>query len=164
MPISARWIYAFILASCSGLLAYALYSQYVDGLHPCPLCITQRAFYVLTALVALLALIFQPRQIGRYIAAALMFVSCAAGAGFAYRQVWLQGLPPEEVPACGPNLSYMFDNLPLSEAFSTLLMGDGNCAEVVWTLFGLSMPNWSLIAFIGLALAAATSALPWVRR
>ena len=70
----------------------------------------------------------------------------------------------DQVPACGPSLEYMFDNLPFSEAFSTLMMGDGNCAEVVWTLFGLSMPNWALIAFVGLGLAAIASALPQVRR
>ncbi|WP_372864188.1 disulfide bond formation protein B [Spongiibacter sp.] len=164
MFISSRWIYAFILASCTGLLGYAFYSQYVDGLHPCPLCITQRIFYVLTALVALLALIFHPQQLGRYISGGLMAIFCIAGGSFAYRQVWLQGLPADQVPACGPSLEYMFENLPMSEAFTTLLMGDGNCAEVVWTLFGLSMPNWSLIAFVGLGLAAVVSALPWVRR
>jgi disulfide bond formation protein DsbB len=164
MAISSRWIYFFIFACCTGLLAYALYTQYVDGLHPCPLCITQRAFFVFTGVVAVMALIFHPQQLGRYIAGGLMLVSCAAGGGFAYRQIWLQGLPPEQVPACGPSLEYMFENLPMSEAFSTLLMGDGNCAEVVWTMFGMSMPTWSLIAFVGLALAAVASALPWVRR
>ena len=156
MSISSRKIYLFILACCVGLLAYALYAQYVDGLHPCPLCITQRAFFALTGLFALLGLIFHPQQTGRYIS--------GGGAAVAYRQVWLQSLPPDQVPACGPSLEYMFDNLPFSEAFSTLMMGDGNCAEVVWTLFGLSMPNWALIAFVGLGLAAIASALPQVRR
>lgn len=164
MSISSRNIYLFILSCCVGLLAYALYAQYVDGLHPCPLCISQRAFFALTGLIALLGLIFHPQQVGRYITGGLMLLSCAGGAAIAYRQVWLQGLPPEQVPACGPSLEYMFDNLPFSEAFSTLMMGDGNCAEVVWTLFGLSMPNWSLIAFVGLGLAAIASALPQVRR
>jgi disulfide bond formation protein DsbB len=164
MPLTSRWIYAFIVACCCALLGYALYTQYFDGLHPCPLCITQRAFFVLTALVALTALIIHPQQKGRYLSAGLMLLFTGFGGAIAYRQVWLQGLPPDQAPACGPSLEYMFANLPLNEAFSTLMIGDGNCAEIVWTLFGLSMPNWSLFAFIGLALCAVVSALPMVKR
>ena len=164
MSLTPRWIYAFIVASCCALLGYALYTQYVDGLHPCPLCITQRAFFVLIALVALIALITNPHQKGRYVATTFMLISSIAGGSVAYRQVWLQSLPPDQVPACGPSLEYMFSNLPFGEAFSTLMLGDGNCAEVVWTLFGLSMPNWSMFAFIGLGLAAIASALPMIKR
>lgn len=162
--LSSRRLYAFILLCCIGLLAYALHTQYNDGLHPCPLCITQRAFFALTGVAALLALILHPQQRGRYFAGGAMLLSCALGGAVAYRQVWLQGLPPELVPACGPSLEYMFANLPFGEAFQTLMMGDGNCAEIVWTLWGLSMPNWSLIGFIGLGLAAVASALPIVKR
>ncbi|MDF1693604.1 MAG: disulfide bond formation protein B [Zhongshania sp.] len=164
MPLTSRWIYAFIVSSCCALLGYALYTQYFDGLHPCPLCITQRAFFVLTALVALLALIIHPQQKGRYLSAGLMVLFTTLGGAVAYRQVWLQSLPADQAPACGPSLEYMFANLPFGEAFSTLMIGDGNCAEIVWTLFGLSMPNWSLFAFIGLALCAIASALPMVKR
>lgn len=164
LPIPVRVIYTFILVCCIGLLAYALYAQYVDGLHPCPLCITQRAFFVLTGLVALMSLIFHPHGVGRYLSAGLMLLCCAGGAAVAGRQVWLQGLPPDQVPACGPSLEYMFENLPFGEAFSTLMMGDGNCAEVVWTLFGLSMPNWAMIAFIGLGLAAVATIFATPRR
>ncbi len=162
--LTTRRLYAFILLCCISLLSYALYTQLHDGLHPCPLCITQRAFFAFTAAVALLALILNPRHYGRYAAAGLMVVFCGAGAAVAYRQVWLQSLPPELVPACGPSLEYMFSNLPFGEAFQTLMMGDGNCAEIVWTLWGLSMPNWSMIGFIGLGLAALAGALPWVKR
>ncbi len=162
--LSSRRLYAFILLCCIGLLSYALYTQYYDGLHPCPLCITQRAFFVLAGTVALISLILHPQQIGRYISGGLMLLCCILGGSVAYRQVWLQGLPPEQVPACGPSLEYMFSNLPFGEAFQTLMLGDGNCAEIVWTLWGLSMPNWSMIAFIGLGLAAIASAIPWVKR
>jgi disulfide bond formation protein DsbB len=164
MSLTPRWIYAFIVVCCSALLAYALYTQFFDGLHPCPLCITQRAFFVLTALVALIALITNPHQNGRYVSTGLMLATTIAGGSVAYRQVWLQSLPPDQVPACGPSLEYMFSNLPFGEAFRTLMLGDGNCAEIVWTLFGFSMPNWSLFAFIGLGAAAIVSALPMLKR
>jgi len=155
MPaINPRWIYLFVLLSCAGLLGYALYAQHVDGLHPCPLCITQRAFFALAGFFALMGLIFNPVHLGRYVANGLMLLSCIGGGAVAYRQVWLQGLPPDQVPACGPSLEYMFDNLPFAEACRTLMMGDGNCAEVVWTFWGLSMPTWSLIWFCALGLLA----------
>ncbi|GAB3369904.1 disulfide bond formation protein B [Spongiibacter taiwanensis] len=164
MPLTARWIYALVAAACAALLSYALYTEYFDGLNPCPLCMTQRGFYVLAGLTGLAAALINPGRKGRYLASGLVALFCAGGAAVAGRQVWLQSLPADQVPACGPSLEYMFANLPFGEAFRTLMMGDGNCAEVVWTLFGLSMPNWSLICFVVLAGAAIIAALPWVKR
>ena len=43
------------------------------------------------------------------------------------------------------------DNFPLMDALSVLLRGDGNCAEVVWSFLGISIPGWTLVAFLGLA-------------
>ncbi len=164
MQVTSRWIYALIAASCAALLSYGLYTEYFDGLTPCPLCMTQRGFYVLAGLGALGAAILHPAGVKRYLASTFILLCCVGGAAIAGRQVWLQSLPPDQVPACGPSLEYMFGNLPFGEALRTLMMGDGNCAEVVWTLFGLSMADWSLIAFIGLGLAAIASVLPWVKR
>ncbi|MGJ8685874.1 MAG: disulfide bond formation protein B [Spongiibacteraceae bacterium] len=164
MHLSPRFIYAFIFACCGALLSYALYTQYFDGLHPCPLCMTQRGFFVITGVIAFVSFLVNPQQRGRYLAAMLMFISCGFGAAVAGRQVWLQSLPADQVPACGPSLEYMFGNLPFGEAFITLMLGDGNCAEVVWTMFGLSMPTWSLIGFVGLGLAAIASSLPIIKR
>jgi disulfide bond formation protein DsbB len=157
MPISARQTHIAIVLCCAGLLGYALYTQYFQYLIPCALCMTQRFFYVLTALFGLLAAIHNPGKIGRRIYVGLMCSASAFGAAVAGRQVWLQHLPEDLVPACGPSLEYLLDTLPISEAFTTLMMGDGNCAEVVWTFLGLSMPNWSLICFALLAAAALAS-------
>jgi disulfide bond formation protein DsbB len=79
---------------------------------------------------------------------------CLAGSGFAGRHVWLQSLPEDQVPACGPSVDYLLDNFPLSEALQILLRGNGNCAEVDWSLLGLSIPGWTLLAFIGIGVIA----------
>ena len=42
----------------------------------------------------------------------------------------------------------MLETLPFSETLTLLLMGDGNCAEVVWTFLGLSIPELTLGLFI----------------
>lgn len=157
MPLSARHIYLTLFLCCTGLLGYALYTQYFQDLIPCALCMTQRFFYVVVALTALIAAIHNPTALGRKIYVGLMFTASALGAGVAGRQVWLQHLPEDQVPACGPSLEYLFDALPFSEAFTTLMMGDGNCAEVVWTFLGMSMPTWSLVWFVLLGLAALIS-------
>ena len=71
------------------------------------------------------------------------------------RHIWLQSLPEDLVPACGPSLSYLLDTVPFFEAISVLLQGDGNCAESVWSFLGLTIPGWTLVAFIGLLLTNA---------
>jgi len=53
------------------------------------------------------------------------------------------------VPACGPGLTYIYENFPIMETLSFLLKGDGNCAEVGWQFLGiLSIPQLALIAFV----------------
>lgn len=134
----------------------ALYTQYVGGLNPCPLCMTQRVFYGLTGLIALIAAIHNR---GVRIYGVLSMLSALAGAAIAARQVWLQHLPPDAVPACGPSLEYMLQTLPFGEVFVHMLKGDGNCAIVDWRLWGLSMAEWSLLCFIALATVSAVLAV-----
>ncbi len=131
-------------------MAYALFSEIVLGLHPCPLCMTQRLFVILVGIFALIAFIHNPAKFGGRVYAALGIIAAALGAGVAGRHVWLQNLPKDQVPACGPSLDYILDTFPLTEAFVVLMRGDGNCADVVWRFLGLSMPTWVIIAFIGL--------------
>ena len=118
---------------------------------PCSLCITQRGFVVLTGLLALIAAIHNPGTGGRRTYAVLGILSALLGACFAGRQLWLQSLPEDQVPACGPGLSYIFEVFPFIDALKLLLQGDGNCAHVD-KIFGLSLAAWTLMAFIGLAL------------
>lgn len=147
MPLpTTKQTWLLILLSTIGLMAYALYTQYVEYLEPCPLCMTQRFFYVLVGLFALLALLHRRGQ--RWYAG-LGLLSAIGGAAVAGRQVWLQHLPPDQVPACGPSLAYMLETFPLGQTLKTLVSGDGNCAEVDWTFLTLSMAEWSLLCFVG---------------
>ena len=151
-----RQSYAIILTSIIGLMGYGLYTQYYQGLDPCPLCMTQRFFYCLIGFLALLALIHNPASTGRKVYGVLMAVAASGGITSAGRQVWLQHLPPEQVPACGPSLEYMLESFPFSETLKRLVMGDGNCAEVVWSFLGLSMGEWSLLWFIAFFIVSIT--------
>ena len=79
-----------------------------------------------------------------------MVLASAVGGALATRQLYLQSLPEDQVPACGPGLDYLVDVFPMQEVIQMVLVGDGSCAEVVWTLFGISLPGWTLVGFIGL--------------
>ena len=66
----------------------------------------------------------------------------------AARHVYIQNMPADQVPACGPGLDYMLDAFPLFEAVRMVFTGSGECAEIVWQFLGLSMPAWTLIWFV----------------
>ncbi|MBN2700523.1 MAG: disulfide bond formation protein B [Methylohalobius sp. ZOD2] len=130
------------------LLAVAAWFQFVEGLQPCPLCISQRVFVLVTTLVLLAAAIHNPASRGRKIYAAGAGAIALGGAAVSARHVWLQNLPEEEVPACGPGLTYVFEHFPLTETLRLLVSGTGECSEVLWTFLGLSIPAWTLAAFL----------------
>jgi disulfide bond formation protein DsbB len=157
MP-SLRLTNMLIFLACLFMMLSAAYMEHVLKMIPCSLCITQRAFVVLTGLLALFAFIHSPATRGIRVYAGLGIVSALLGACFAGRQLWLQSLPADQVPACGPGLAYIFEEFPFMEALQLLLQGDGNCAHVD-KIFGLSLAAWTLMAFIGLALVNLYQAL-----
>lgn len=133
---------------CAGLLGFAFYVQYALFEDPCPLCILQRLAFIWIGLIALVAAIHDPRGVGRTLYAALMVLGGLAGAFVAARHVWLQNLPPDQVPECGMGLNYMLETMPLGDVLSQVFHGSGECAHIGWTFAGLSMPWWTLIWYI----------------
>ena len=119
-------------------------------LEPCPLCILQRIAVVGMGLVFLLAALHSPSGVGRFAYALLLALPMSLGAIVAGRHAWLQMLPEEQVPACGPGLDYMWENFPLADVINMVFRGSGECADVDWQLLGLSMPAWVFIAVIAL--------------
>lgn len=148
----AQFLTGFAL--CVALLAYALYVQFGMLMMPCPLCILQRIAFAALGLVFLVGGLHAPKgRVGRAIYGLLAFIPAAAGAGVAARHVWLQSLPPSEVPLCtSMGLDYMVEAMGPMSALAKVLEGSGECAKVDWTFLGLSMPAWTLVWFIGLAL------------
>jgi len=151
---SRRLLCLIALLSVIGLMSYAIYAEKVLYLDPCPLCITQRMFYIGIGLFALIGLIFIRRGWVQKMAGIFMALCAIGGMVTAGRQVWLQHLPKDQVPECGPGLQYWLENEPWLQTLSLLFKGDGNCAEVVWTFLGFSMGEWSLAWFVGLFVVA----------
>ena len=143
--------FALGAAICAALLAYAYYLQYVKGLQPCPLCMVQRLFfYAMLFFFALGALHGRWEKLW----SGLVVLSALGGAATASRHVWLQSLPPDKVPQCGPDLFFMLENFPFSRTLEKLLYGSGECAAVDWQFLGLSIAGWSLVWFVALGLYA----------
>ncbi len=136
-------------AACAGMMGYALYAEHGLLMDPCQLCVYQRKAVIGMGVVFLIAGLHNPdRAAARTVYSALMAIAAVAGIGVAGRHVWLQNLPPDKVPACGPGFDYIIDAFPLSEALSLIFTGSGECATVDWSFLGLSMPAWVLICVV----------------
>lgn len=141
---SAEDLALVTVALCGALLFGALLLEHVLGLVPCPLCLMQRVWFCIAGLCAVAGLLHEPRW-GIY--PLLTIVASLTGGGFAIRQLYLQSLPADQVPACGPGIDYMFEALPLSEVLAAMTRGTGDCAEVAGSFLGISIPGWALLGF-----------------
>jgi disulfide bond formation protein DsbB len=159
VKISSRNGFFLGFIACVSVLAFGVYLQFVEQLEPCPLCISQRLAFIATGLIFLMAAIHNR---GIKIYAVLAAFSALVGASVSARHVWLQHLPPEQVPECSPGLEYVFQHFPLADTIKLMLTGTGECAKVDWTLLGLAIPSWALITFLGLVGLAVFSG--WAKR
>ena len=152
---SFRTAFAVAAAICAAFLGFAYYAQFQMHLDPCPLCIFQRIAFIVFGAVCLAAALHGPKGYGRRVYGALALLAAGAGAAIAGRHVWLQHLPPDKVPDCGPGLDWMLDTLPLNAVLRKVFTGSGECAKVDWTFLSLSMPEWTLIWFVVFGAGAA---------
>lgn len=134
--------------SVVGMSFAYIFLQKILKLEPCPLCVFQRIGLITMGFFALIAFISNPKKTWQRIL--LMFGALFGmlwSVGVAIRHVWLQNLPPDQVPSCGPGLNYWVDTLPMAQVIAEVLKGSGECAEIDWTFLGLSIPAQSLIFF-----------------
>jgi disulfide bond formation protein DsbB len=142
---------------CAGLLGFALFAEHFWGMFPCPLCIFQRVGFLVMAVFFLIGGLHAPQTRARWIYTAGVFVGGAFGIAVAGRHLWIQSLPADQVPSCGPPLDYMFNVFPFAKVLRMVFTGSGECARVE-PILGLPMPAWTLFWFVILvALAIVAS-------
>lgn len=151
---SFRGVFLTGFLVCLSMLLIAGYFQFVEHLEPCPLCVLQRIMVLIAGVVFLLGAIHNPRNVGRRVYGFCLLMAAGIGAAVAGRHVWLQQLPENEVPTCGPGLNFILENFPINQAIDMVLRGSGECADVMWTFVGLSIPGWTLVAFTAMILVA----------
>lgn len=147
-----RFLNAAGVFGCLASLAFAyFYLQKHLGLEACPLCLIDRGIVLAIGTAFLLALIHNPKKLGRRIYAATALLFSSLGIAVCWRHLWLQSLPEDQVPECSPGLEYMLETFPIGETIRTIFNSAGECAEIQWSFMGLSIPAQTLLVFIGFA-------------
>ena len=148
-----QFLFGFLV--CAALVGYAIWTQLYGGLEPCNLCIFQRVAFAALAVVFLIGGLHSPRGRGGRRAYGIgAFIAASVGIGIAGRHVWVQSLPADLVPSCGPPMGFLQESVGLLGMIKKVLTASGSCGTIDWTFLGLAMPAWSLICFIVLALWA----------
>lgn len=152
---SGRTGYLLGFVASFSLVALALVIQTKFKLEPCPLCISQRMVFIGLGILFVIAAIVNPKQTPvRNILALLQVLTALGGAGVAVRHWYLQANRESMIADCGVGFDYMFENFPLQKALTLIFRGTGDCAAIEWTFVGLTLPQLSLIAFVGLGVYA----------
>ena len=110
---------------CLMMMGYALYAEYVLLLAPCPLCVLQRIAVSTAGLFFLIAFIHNSQSISKIIYTCLIGFSSLAGSSIAAWHIYLQNLPIDKVPSCGPGFDYLIGNFPLGEALLIIFRRNG---------------------------------------
>lgn len=148
MRYSYRLVSGLLFVASVLGMGFALYLEHVQGLNPCPLCVFQRVGLIAFGFFALVGFLHNPKQpLLKRTYSILATLGILWSMGVAARHVWLQSLPPDKVPSCGPGLDYLVDALPMKSVLQQVLSGSGECAVIDWTFLGQSLPVWSLVFF-----------------
>jgi disulfide bond formation protein DsbB len=160
--IPRRWLNLIGALTVAALFGSALYLQHVLRQDPCPLCMVQRVIYILIGVVFFIAALHNAKQFGAKVYSILIVLISLSGVGVASRHIWIQHLPKDQVPACGPGLDFMLQNFPMSEVWQELMHGSGECAAKGWTFLTLGIPEWSLVWYVLLGVFAVL--VGWKKR
>lgn len=151
---SRRFTFLLQVMAVIVAMAFALYLQHVEHLEPCPLCVFQRVAVIAFGVAALLGWLLARSPSLARLCAGLELLAATGGIIVAGRHVWLQHLPPDQVPACGPGLDFWIAALPWQEVLRQVFQGSGECAKIDWMLLNVSLPGWVLLLCLGLAASA----------
>ncbi|AWA42129.1 disulfide bond formation protein B [Pseudomonas sp. 22105] len=147
----------FFMAFTAGILALgaSYYLEYAIGLVPCSLCLVQRLFMSALTVFCGVAAIHGPQRFGLSMYWITVLLSSLGGMTAAWRQVLLQGDSLQRLAHCTPDPQELFSSLPWLCALMRMFNDTADCTELSWTLFDLSIPEWSLLFFVGMSILAA---------
>src|SRR6266581_8576099 len=152
MILTTRAFAGFVLTLSASVLGAALLSQYWGGLAPCELCLLQRWPWTAAIAISILALLAGSRAALPWIGLALAIVF-ALGTVFAFYHVgveqhWFAG--PSACTASGGGAMTL-------EEMKRQILGTAPvlCDRVQWSLFGVSLAGWNLLASLAMAAVCA---------
>jgi len=143
MKLTTRAFAGFVLAASAIVLGIALLSQYWGGLAPCELCLMQRWPWGIAITISLVAVLVGARHALPWVAMVLAVVF-AAGVVFAFYHVGV-----EQKWFAGPSACTASATGAMSlEQMKQQILGTAPvmCDRVQWSLFGVSLAGWNLLA------------------
>ena len=152
-PLRSLFFLAFMAGALT--LGASFYLEHHALLQPCFLCQVQRLFLAIFALINLIAAVHNPGRSGLCLYGLASMGCTLLGAITAGRQVLLQNTPSDQVRECWPSLQYMIENLSFWQAMRSVFNGSVDCVDINWTLFELSLPEWSLLFFVAMLILGA---------
>lgn len=158
-----RSLFLFAFIACALILGATLYLQMVVGLDPCLLCIIQRAAMASAAMLGLVAACHAPASRGWRRYGMVMLLIAAFGASVAGSQVWLQTATVDRLVPVVARFEAALATLSLDRWINRMDSEFSLCAEINWSLFGFSLPEWSLLAFVALMLLACYPVFAGIR-
>ncbi len=151
-PFSYSTVNFFGSVICLIYLGTALLLPALQDLSPCPLCILQRWIFSLLFLVFFVGSFrINTKPKAQFYGITTLTISLL-GIVLSGRHLWLIYHPAQEIGVCAPNLFYLFKQRPMIEGVRTLFWGSGDCATMAGTFWGISLPLWTLIGFLLLAI------------
>jgi len=141
--VRLRYFLGFLFIAA--ILVLAEYLEIYQGMIPCPLCMVQRYFLIALATIFLLGVVFKRGQV---FLGLLSLLAASGGILFSARQTCLQYYPKDTLGECGVSFDYMLKTLPFNEVIKEVWQGGMECSEKGWVFLGLSLAEWSLIAFV----------------
>jgi disulfide bond formation protein DsbB len=148
MSLTIRAFAGLVLAMSCVVLGTALLSQYWGGLAPCELCLLQRWPWAAAIALAVALLLFG-KPAGLPWAALALAAIFAIGAVFAFYHVGV-----EQKWFAGPSACTAHPGAAMTvEEMERQLLSTPPvlCDKVQWSLFGVSLAGWNLLASLGMA-------------
>ena len=147
-----RTVFFLVFIACAAIISAVVYLQRLLGLSPCVLCLWQRVAFMVSGLAALIAVLHAPGRSGYRAYSSFILLVTLTGAFIAGGQVWLQTATVDETIEMIAWFERVLDALSAHSLIDRLRSDAAFCVEISWSLFGITLPEWSLLASIGLAL------------
>jgi disulfide bond formation protein DsbB len=143
---SRRASFLFVLVASLSLVMGGVLLAELMRLAACPLCIIQRALYLVLSLVAAVGVAVAARPVASRLAALPLALVAATGVFVAGYQVWIQRFAPST--NCSPYPTWWEDMIDRAgEILPLLFKASGLCSDPAWKFLGLSIAEWSLGCF-----------------
>ena len=128
------------------VLFLGFFLQFYYSLEVCLLCHLQRLCYFLLWLFSIMMHFFYKKT---FLYLIIMIFLCIVGIFLSGWQIYLQYFQNNSAESlnCLPNIFYGWEIFGFKE-FIFLYLSSSDCADIKFNILGLSIPVWSLFAFI----------------